>query len=76
MNRQSKVLTLLLSAVLAAGSVMSMKRRPTGHNPMRSILLSGALGLSTLSLGQALSAEELFIGDVGDSSVKQFDEFA
>jgi hypothetical protein len=43
---------------------------------MRSILLSGALGLSTLSLGQALSAEELFIGDVGDSSVKQFDEFA
>jgi hypothetical protein len=47
--------------------------RPTHRNVLRSVLLSAALGLCALSVGQSSRADELFIGDGGDSSVKYFD---
>lgn len=45
------------------------------RNVLRSILLSAAVGLSALSISQSSSAQGLFVGDVGDNSIKDF-EFA
>lgn len=40
---------------------------------LRSLLLSASIGLIALSFAQSSRADELFIGDAGDNSVKAFD---
>lgn len=52
---------------------LSAKRRSTYRSVLRSLVLSAALGLSAFSVGQPASAQDLFIGDGGDNSVKHFD---
>ncbi len=48
-------------------------RRSTYRSVLRSLLLSSAVGLSALVVSQSSTAQQLFIGDVGDNTVKQFD---
>ncbi|WP_328807243.1 Vgb family protein [Paraburkholderia elongata] len=64
MNKKNCVLVLL--AALCAPLT-------NYRNVLRSILLSAALGFSVLSVSQSSRARELFVGDVGDNSVKRFD---
>ncbi|KAE8759017.1 MULTISPECIES: hypothetical protein [Paraburkholderia] len=61
------------SLVSSRRGFLQPKHRSTYRNVLRSILLSATLGLSALSVGQSSRAQELFVGDVGDSSVKHFD---
>ncbi|WP_341317629.1 hypothetical protein WN982_40930 [Paraburkholderia sp. IMGN_8] len=61
------------SLVSSRCGFLQPKHRLTYRNVLRSILLSATLGLSALSVGQVAQAQELFVGDVGDSSVKHFD---
>ncbi|QCP52449.1 hypothetical protein FAZ95_25100 [Trinickia violacea] len=51
---------------------LQAKRRPTCRNVLRSLLLSAAVGLSALVVSQSSTAQQLFIGDAGDNSVKRF----
>ncbi|WP_028210255.1 hypothetical protein [Paraburkholderia mimosarum] len=39
---------------------------------LRSMLLSAAVGFSALMVSQSSTAQQLFIGDAGDNSIKQF----
>ncbi|MGU7784627.1 hypothetical protein [Burkholderia sp. PU8-34] len=49
------------------------QRRSSYRNVLRSLLLFAALAISVWSLGQTARAQELFIGDAIDNSVKHFD---
>lgn len=51
----------------------SQKARSARAGALRSLLLSATVLLSALSATQSSVAQELFIGDVGDNSVKHFD---
>lgn len=75
------------SRVSTGRGPLQAKRRPHCRHILRSMLLSAVVALSTWSVGQANAnaqsipshapppskAFELFIGDAGDNSVKQFD---
>ncbi len=49
------------------------KRRSACRSVLRSILLSAAVAMSAWSVGQTAKADELFVGDFGDNTVKHFD---
>ncbi|MFM0009176.1 NHL repeat-containing protein [Paraburkholderia sediminicola] len=59
------------SLIASRCGFLHAKRRSPCRNVLRSFVLSAALGMSALSVGQSSSAKDLFIGDAGDSSVKQ-----
>ncbi|SAK66529.1 hypothetical protein AWB78_02417 [Caballeronia calidae] len=51
----------------------SQAKRRSSKGTLRSVILPAAVALSALMLSQASNAQALFIGDNGDSSVKQYD---
>jgi DNA-binding beta-propeller fold protein YncE len=49
------------------------KRSSATSKTLRSILVAAAIAVGTLLAGPVARADDLFIGDVGDNTVKQFD---
>ncbi len=72
---KKKNCSLVLLAALCMPRRHPNQEKLTSHyrNVLRHILLSAALGLSALSVSQPSTAQELFIGDLGDNSIKGFD---
>jgi DNA-binding beta-propeller fold protein YncE len=54
-------------------SDLSGQRRSACGSMLRSVLLSAVVAMSAWSVSQTSMADELFVGDNGDNSVKRFD---
>lgn len=62
-------------SLVSSGCSLREKRFSTWRSLLRTVLLSAAVGVSALMVGQSSRAQALFIGDAGanPNSVKQFD---
>lgn len=60
-------------SLVSSHSVRQTKHRLAYRRRLRFILLCAAIAVSTWSVGQRAMAQELFVGDVGDNTVKRFD---